>query len=79
MSTRLEADRIDRRIDLGGADPHRDQLIELIALREIDRLEADGARMIKATAVHIADEDDGGAEQPGQCRGGESTGPAPAT
>ena len=69
----LEADRVDSAVDLG----HTEDLLDLIlrvALRHIDRLAAEAARLGEPILVEIADDDTGRSEQMRRGGRGDSDG-----
>ena len=62
MAARLESDRVDGGVDLGHAEDLLD-LILRVALRDVDRLAAEAARLLEPLRDQVADDHDGRAEQ----------------
>ena len=69
MAACLEADRVDRAVDLGGADDLRDLLGQRGVERQVDRLVAELARVLQPHRVDVADDHHRGAEQARRRRG----------
>ena len=73
MAARLEADGVDGGVDLGHAEDLLD-LVLRVALREVDGLAAEAARLRQTLGNHVADDDHRRAQQLRRVRRGESDG-----
>ena len=68
----FEADGVDRCVYFGLADDGLDEIAEVVAFGEIERNEAYAGCVLEAVGVHIADHDDGSAEDLGRGCGCET-------
>ena len=68
----FEADAIDRAIDFRHADDLLDLLGQRGVLGEIDRFAAEALGLLEAIGDHVADDDDGRAEQMARGRAGQA-------